>query len=1200
MAFDAGAIMAHLDIDLTKFDKKLSAEEARVDAFTRKNHVIRISAVFDNASLSKARKAFADLDNMISRDAAQRLKSSPQGSVLGALNALFSPHPVSGSPSPQQSAQNGLLGKMLSQSGGGGSSGIAGTADQRTTSAGNVASTNNQNTRVSGGGASNANTTDLIRQILTGQGAVDAKTTDTIRQVLTGQGATDKNTTDSIKQVLTGKGAANTSTTDSIKQILTGKGAANAATTDTIKQVLTGKGASNSTTTDTVKEMLDPKSRADVMVASSAIGDAAGGSFTSRFSSKATAMFGGIFGGGGGDKIKSGASKSGDDAGGGFIHDFSVRVLGGIGPVILGMSAKVTTLVPLIGLALSALPAAMGAIGGLMGVAMIGGLLAQVVKGSPALKAQLTGLGTDFKSLMTQIAKPVLPALTAAFATLPGLIKSLTGPLTGIMKTVAPQIKGIFDAIGPVVRSLIAVMQAAAPIFGPVIIGVIKTISALLNGIVPGVKAFVPVVGQFVGILVGLGRNLGSLFSAATPAIRASMTMLGDLLGVVGGLLPILAKLGGVFATMLAPVFAQLGAVIKSLMPFLITIGTLIAHLAQAILSDLVSALMAAAALLIAVTPSFNILAKALGQVFTVLENSGAFAVLGDALEAIVPSLAKLINALVAQLAPILPIVIGLVSQLASIFITVLAAGLTTILTGLTKLVTTFPFLVPLIAGAAAAWWLLNLAMDANPIGAVIVGIVLLVGAITLLVQHWSSVWGTIKSVAQDAWNFVWNGFGKYLLPLLGPAGLIALGVTELYQHWNQIWGEIQAVAQAFWNWLSGTFGTDLANFFTKTIPGWWTTTANDATSIFVTPVKNTVNGLLSWLTGTFGPAIDRFFTVTIPGWWTDAYNAIAAEGNTMITWFKGLPGRIVSALGNLASLLVSGGKNLLSGMLTGIENEWTTVESWFKGMPSAILKALGIASPPPWSIEAGQHVMAGLLKGLTHGASSVEGFFKNLASSLTGPLKSVWAGIKSVGSGIASLLGFSSASGGSDSANQALGKQMAAAVGWTGAQWDAFNAVVMDESGWSSTITNPTSTAAGIAQNIAGFGPGYESGNAAQQIAWMISYIQGRYGTPEGALAHENADHWYGSGGPINEPVIGFGTQTGSRYHFGERGPEYVMPGSGSDMAGHLAAIRQLLARLIDTTAAIPGGVGQTVGGALGGAAQAASFRNRYPIGGA
>ena len=63
--------------------------KAKLDELTR-DHKVRISAVFDNASLSKASKMFADLDNMISRDAAQRLKSDPQGSVLGALNSLFS------------------------------------------------------------------------------------------------------------------------------------------------------------------------------------------------------------------------------------------------------------------------------------------------------------------------------------------------------------------------------------------------------------------------------------------------------------------------------------------------------------------------------------------------------------------------------------------------------------------------------------------------------------------------------------------------------------------------------------------------------------------------------------------------------------------------------------------------------------------------------------------------------------------------------------------------------------------------------------------------------------------------------------------------------------------------------------------------------------------------------------------------------
>jgi hypothetical protein len=100
--------------------------------------------------------------------------------------------------------------------------------------------------------------------------------------------------------------------------------------------------------------------------------------------------------------------------------------------------------------------------------------------------------------------------------------------------------------------------------------------------------------------------------------------------------------------------------------------------------------------------------------------------------------------------------------------------------------------------------------------------------------------------------------------------------------------------------------------------------------------------------------------------------------------------------------------------------------------------------------------------------------------------------------------------SGGSDAANQALGRLMAAAKGWTGAQWTALNNIVMAESGWSDTVTNPGSGAAGIAQNISGFGPGYESGNAPQQIAWLLSYIKSRYGTPEAAWAFHLANGWY------------------------------------------------------------------------------------------
>jgi hypothetical protein len=101
--------------------------------------------------------------------------------------------------------------------------------------------------------------------------------------------------------------------------------------------------------------------------------------------------------------------------------------------------------------------------------------------------------------------------------------------------------------------------------------------------------------------------------------------------------------------------------------------------------------------------------------------------------------------------------------------------------------------------------------------------------------------------------------------------------------------------------------------------------------------------------------------------------------------------------------------------------------------------------------------------------------------------------------------------SGTTDAQNQALGQQMAAAYGWgSGSEWTAFNNIVMAESGWDDEAANPSSDARGIAQNINGWSQSYQAGNAAQQIAWMLSYIKQRYGDPETAWAFHLANGWY------------------------------------------------------------------------------------------
>ena len=101
--------------------------------------------------------------------------------------------------------------------------------------------------------------------------------------------------------------------------------------------------------------------------------------------------------------------------------------------------------------------------------------------------------------------------------------------------------------------------------------------------------------------------------------------------------------------------------------------------------------------------------------------------------------------------------------------------------------------------------------------------------------------------------------------------------------------------------------------------------------------------------------------------------------------------------------------------------------------------------------------------------------------------------------------------SGGSRAANQALGKQMAASYGWSdGEEWTALNNIVMAESGWDADAVNPTSDARGIAQNINGWSSNYQEGNAPQQIAWLLQYIQQRYGDPIKAWAFHLKMGWY------------------------------------------------------------------------------------------
>ena len=94
------------------------------------------------------------------------------------------------------------------------------------------------------------------------------------------------------------------------------------------------------------------------------------------------------------------------------------------------------------------------------------------------------------------------------------------------------------------------------------------------------------------------------------------------------------------------------------------------------------------------------------------------------------------------------------------------------------------------------------------------------------------------------------------------------------------------------------------------------------------------------------------------------------------------------------------------------------------------------------------------------------------------------------------------------------VAERMLSQFGWSSGQFSCLQPLWEHESGWSVTAENPSSGAYGIPQalpaaQMASAGADWQA-NAATQIRWGLTYIQGRYGSPCGAWAHEEADNWY------------------------------------------------------------------------------------------
>lgn len=435
----------------------------------------------------------------------------------------------------------------------------------------------------------------------------------------------------------------------------------------------------------------------------------------------------------------------------------------------------------------------------------------------------------------------------------------------------------------------------------------------------------------------------------------------------------------------------------------------------------------------------------------------------------------------------------------------------------------------------------------------------------TATVQVWTAIWNAIKTAAVQVWNALKTGAQTAWTAVWHSAQTtfvnpMASFFTSQVPKW---WDSFVAAASKAWGNVWTGFQKDvltpIENFFSATLPtAMWNSLKGGIDHVI--SGLNTVIGWINSVTSVVGVHIGSIpslahggpvhsVTGSVPGTGDEDGTHIVAMGgeymlrkparmalqaeygpdvldylNNADTWLSsGSRGNVASQQGSRHGRFAAGGvigdiSSWLGDAVSGVGGAagavWDGIVGAAKDVAQfgeqAVFNAMWTAAGAP-----AEKALEALGTPGDLGASWLQDIHDGLSTWMSAQTAKATASAAASAAAVAGA-----AVGGSAGSVQALAKAMAAARGWTGALWDDLNAVEMDEAGWNLNATNPTSGAYGIAQFIDGPSEyaqyGGNSGTASGQVTAFLNYVAERYGSPAAALAHEEAYHWYASGGPV------------------------------------------------------------------------------------
>jgi SLT domain-containing protein len=465
----------------------------------------------------------------------------------------------------------------------------------------------------------------------------------------------------------------------------------------------------------------------------------------------------------------------------------------------------------------------------------------------------------------------------------------------------------------------------------------------------------------------------------------------------------------------------------------------------------------------------------------------------------------------------------------------------------------------------------------------------------------WKVIWPYASQILKGVWDEI-MGIVKIAWALV--SGIIKIGLDLLSGNWKQAWTDFKDMLSGIWEgiktYLSGAWeiikgifsgayaaiATGVVNF-KNSVMDHFNQIKDGAGGIF----HDLINGIIDHLNDGIS-AVEGFVNGFSTG--IDAVSEKLGAGDI-------IPSVHIDRIPHYATGTPAAGGHPGGPMVVG-ENgpELLVAPAGTSVLPAgktqALLKAMGVPGYAggvgdalgdffSWIGGGAKSILDNVLGALHIGAPSLPGALNDMSSGILNKLKDT--AVDWIGKHMPSF-SFGGGSGGSPvnipGNVQSWITAAMAATGVPGNWAGALATIAMNESGGDPNAQNNYDINAingdpsrGLFQTIGATFNAYAMAghgnilNPIDNAIAAINYIKARYGSVFSvpgivSLAAGNGYIGYANGGIISEPITGIGLHTGTRYAFGERGPETVIPNGvsiGSSSVGSSSDNREILARL-------------------------------------